>query len=90
MMVLPRELYNHILSFRPPHDVAMMIKNIKMGYEVDWIDFPSHQHLVVTIGGGTRMKQYYDYDLCHKVVSFSEYYFAIISGDRVIFPGETS
>lgn len=86
MTVLPIELYNHILSFRPSHKVAVIIKQINDNYEMDWIEvLSSHERLVVTIGGGTRMKQYYTYRRCTNVLSFSEYYFQTLSGEYDIY-----
>ena len=87
-MALPLELYNHVLSFRPAHEVAVMIKKIKSRYETDYMEVPSHQHLVHTTDGCIRMKQYYGYGLCNEVMSFSEYYFQLTSGELNTFPDE--
>jgi hypothetical protein len=65
-----------------------VIKQVKKDYETDYIEVPSHQHLVYTINGGTRMKQYYRPIECNKVISFSEYYFQLSSGELFTFPRE--
>jgi hypothetical protein len=84
-MKLPIEIMSHILSYRPIHDIAKMVKEKMKHYHSDTVEYPSHTRTVIHgRTGKPYLKQYYDVKPCAEFMTFSQY--CLNKDDYEIYP----
>ena len=84
-MKLPFEIINNILSYRPTHDIANIIKKKIKYYHNDMVEYPSHTRIVIHgRTGQPYQKQYYDIKPCVEHMNFYQY--CLKSDDYEIYP----
>ena len=71
-MKLPNEIINYILSYRPAHPIAEMIKDEIEIYNWSMVEYISHTRTFI-IRGKPHEKKYYDIKPCVENISFSQY-----------------